>query len=195
MNEDQQANLVTMIERQGNRLLRLVEDVLTAARIESGAPRMRRELIDLREACDFVVESIRHSDLGEQHEIVVQTDPERPKVWGDNGAIQQILSNLVENACKYSEGNTRVGVFATEVADEAIIQVADQGHGMTKEEANTIFDRFRQVDQSSTRASGGVGLGLYIVKSLVEAHNGMIEVDSEPGRGSTFTIRFPKRAR
>lgn len=195
MNADQQSNLVTMIERQGNRLLRLVEDVLTAARIESGMPRMRRELVDLKDLCEFVVESIRHSDLGEGREISVQTEPERPQVWGDVGAIQQIVSNLVENACKYSEPGSKVGVFVTELPDEAILQIADRGYGMTREEIDTIFDRFRQVDQSSTRASGGVGLGLYIVKSLVEAHNGTIEVESEPGRGTTFSVRFPKRAR
>lgn len=195
MNEEQQTNLVTMIERQGNRLLRLVEDVLMAARIESGMPKMRRELVDLRDACEFVIESVRHSDLGEGREIVIQSDPERPKVWGDSGAIQQILSNLIENACKYSDGDTRIGVFATELPGEAVLQVADQGYGMTEEEVSTIFDRFRQVDQSSTRSSSGVGLGLYIVKSLVESHNGTIEVESEPGRGSTFTIHFPKRAR
>ena len=195
MNEEQQAGMVTMIERQGNRLLRLVEDVLTAARIESGAPRMRRELIDLRDACDFVVESIRASDIGDGREIAVHSEPDRPQVWGDGGAIQQIVSNLIENACKYSEPGTKVGIFITELPDEAVLQVADQGHGMSKDEIATIFDRFRQVDQSSTRASGGVGLGLYIVKSLVEAHNGTIEVDSEPERGTTFTVHFPKRSR
>ena len=195
MNEEQQAGMVTMIERQGNRLLRLVEDVLTAARIESGAPRMRRELIDLREVCDFVVESFRLSDIGEGREILVQTEPERPQVWGDNGAIQQIVSNLIENACKYSEPGSKIGVFVTELPDAAVLQIADQGYGMSKEEIETIFDRFRQVDQSSTRSSGGVGLGLYIVKSLVEAHNGTIDVDSVPEKGTTFSITFPKRAR
>ena len=195
MSEEQQGNLVTMIDKQGNRLLRLVEDVLTAARIESGMPRMRRELLDLRDACEFVVESMRHSDVAGNRQIVVQTEPERPQVWGDLGAIQQIVSNLVENACKYSDDNTRIGVFVTEMPDGAILQVADEGFGMTEEETSTIFDRFRQVDQSSTRSSSGVGLGLYIVKSLVEGHNGTIEVDSTPGRGTTFSVRFPKRSR
>lgn len=195
MNPEQQSNLVVMIERQGNRLLRLVEDVLTAARIESGMPRLRRELVDLRDIAEFVVESLRHMDVSEGKEFVIDAEPERPKVWGDLGAIQQVMSNLVENACKYSDPGARIGVFMTELPTEALIQVSDQGHGMTKEEIDTIFDRFRQVDQSSTRVSGGVGLGLYIVKSLVEAHNGEIEVDSKPGIGSTFTVRLPKRSR
>ena len=195
MNEEQQSTMVSMIERQGNRLLRLVEDVLTAARIESGTPRLRRELIDLKDLAKFVVDSIAQTDIAGEREIVVQAEPERPQVWGDVGAIQQIVSNLVENACKYSDPGTRIGVFVTELPDAAFVQVADRGHGMSEAEVVTIFDRFSQVDQSSTRASTGVGLGLYIVKSLVDAHNGTIEVDSEPGVGSTFTVRFPKRIR
>jgi signal transduction histidine kinase len=195
MSEDQQSNLVTMIDRQGNRLLRLVEDVLTAARIESGMPKLRRELVDLRDVAEFVVESLRHSDITRDREMTIQTEPDRPQVWGDLGAMQQILSNLIENACKYSEPGTKVGVFITELETEALVQIADRGQGMSEGDISTIFDRFRQVDQSSTRASGGVGLGLYIVNSLVGAHNGTIEVDSALGRGTTFTVRFPKRTR
>jgi signal transduction histidine kinase len=195
MNPEQQANLVVMIERQGNRLLRLVEDVLTAARIESGAPRMRRELVDMRDVAEFVVESLRQSDVAEGRELIVDSQPERPQVWGDLGALQQIISNLAENACKYSDPGGRIGVFLTELPQEALIQVSDTGQGMSKEEIDTIFDRFRQIDQSSTRATGGVGLGLFIVKNLVEAHNGTIEVESTPEVGSTFTVRLPKRSR
>ena len=195
MNEEQQSNLVDMIERQGNRLLRLVEDVLTAARIESGTPKLRRELIDLKDLADFVVQSIAHTELGAEREITVHPDPQHPQVWGDVGAIQQIVSNLVENACKYSDPGTHIAVFVTELPDAALIQVADRGHGMSQEEISTIFDRFSQVDQSSTRASTGVGLGLYIVKSLVDAHNGTIDVTSTPGTGTTFSVTFPKRAR
>ena len=195
MNEEQQSNLVVMIERQGNRLLRLVEDVLTAAHIESGMPKLRRELVDLKDVAEFVVDSLRHSDVAEGREFAIETTPERPQVWGDAGALQQIMSNLVENACKYSPEGTRVGVFVTELDNESLIQVSDRGQGMSQEEIDMVFDRFHQVDSSSTRSSGGVGLGLYIVKSLVEAHNGRIEVDSKLGEGSTFTVHLPKRAR
>ena len=125
--------------------------------------------------------------------MAIETEPDRPHVWGDLGALQQIMSNLIENACKYSPPGTKVGIFITELETEAIVQVADRGQGMSEEEIATIFDRFQQVDQSSTRASGGVGLGLYIVNSLVQAHNGHIEVESVPGQGSTFTVHFPKR--
>ena len=195
MSPEQQVNLTVMIERQGNRLLRLVEDVLTAARIESRVPRLRRELVDLRDATEFVVDSLRQTDLGDTRDITLHFDPDRPQVWGDAGAIQQILSNLVENALKYSDSDDAVNVWISETPAEARIEVRDDGHGMSTEQIDTIFERFRQVDQSSTRRIGGVGLGLYIVKSLVEAHNGDVEVESEVDKGSVFRVRFPKRAR
>lgn len=195
MDEEQQSNLVSMIERQGNRLLRLVEDVLTAARIESGIPRLRRELLDLHAVADVVVESVMHTDMGGEREITVESQPDHPHVWGDTGAVQQIIANLLENACKYSEPRTKISVLVAEREHEAVIEVVDQGQGMTEEEVATIFDRFRQIDSSSTRSVSGVGLGLYIVKSLVEAHNGTIEVDSTVGKGSTFTVHLPKRSR
>lgn len=192
MTADQQATFVEMIERQGQRLLRLVQDILTTAHIESGMPKLRRELVDLRAGAEVIIEDLRHTYPS--REVTLTTDPERPQVWGDLGALQQILTNLVENALKYSEEGA-VDVTLSESRTETLIRVRDFGRGITTEQLDTIFDRFRQVDQSDTRGHGGVGLGLYIVKSLVEAHNGDIEVDSEPGRGTTFTVRLPKRMR
>ena len=192
MTPDQQATFVEMIERQGQRLLRLVQDILTSAHIESGMPKLRRELVDLRAASEVIVGDLRHTYEG--REIVLETDPERPQVWGDLGALQQILSNLVENALKYSDEGA-VRVFLSETPTETTIAVADQGRGISADKLDSIFDRFRQVDQSDTRATGGVGLGLFIVKSLVEAHNGTIAVSSEEGKGTTFTVQLPKRSR
>ena len=194
MNEEQQDNLAVTIERQGKRLLRLVEDVLTTARIESRLPRLRRELVDLREVAEFVVEDLKHNEVSRDKEISIEAQPERPQVWGDMGAIQQILSNLVENALKYSAPGTRVTLRASEGETAATLQVIDQGYGMTAEQIQTIFDRFQQIDSSSTRDSGGFGLGLYIVKSLVEAQNGVVDVKSTPGVGSTFTVTLPMRS-
>ncbi len=192
MTPEQQATFVEMIERQGQRLLRLVQDILTSAHIESGMPKLRRELVDLREATEVIIEDLRHSHPG--REVTLQTNPDRPRTWGDLGALQQVLSNLIENALKYSERGT-VEVVLTETATESVIAVKDHGRGISRQQLDTIFDRFRQVDQSNTRGAGGVGLGLYIVKSLVEAHNGEIKVDSVEGAGTTFTVGLPKRSR
>ncbi len=192
MTPDQQATFVEMIERQGQRLLRLVQDILTSAQIESGMPKLRRELVDLGAAAEVIVGDLRHTFEG--REISLRADPERPQVWGDLGALQQVLSNLVENALKYSEDGP-VMVSLVESQTETTIAVSDRGRGISRDELDTIFDRFRQLDQSNTRATGGVGLGLYIVKSIVEAHNGTIEVESSEGSGTTFTVHLPKRSK
>jgi len=192
MTPGQQATFVEMIERQGQRLLRLVQDILTTAHIESGMPKLRRELVDLRAAAEVIIDDLRHGHPG--REVVLTTIPERPQTWGDLGALQQILSNLIENALKYSDEGP-VEVMLSETPAEAVIGVRDSGHGISSEQLESIFDRFRQVDQSDTRSKGGVGLGLYIVKSLVEAHNGEIKVQSAAGKGTTFSVHLPKRSR
>jgi signal transduction histidine kinase len=194
MNEEQKSNLIAMIERQGNRLLRLVDDVLTTARIESRLPRLRREHIDLSEVCEVVAEDLGHSDIGRGRRIDVECQPENPQVWGDRGSLEQVLNNLVENALKYSDAPSPVTIKAAELPSGVELSVVDEGHGMHEDQLNSIFDRFHQIDSSMTRDRGGFGLGLYIVKSLVEAHNGSIEVESKPGHGSTFRIQLPKRS-
>jgi two-component system phosphate regulon sensor histidine kinase PhoR len=100
----------------------------------------------------------------------------------------------VENALKYSDPPAKVTIKAVELPSGVELSVIDEGHGMREDQLNLIFDRFHQLDSSMTRDRGGFGLGLYIVKNLVEAHNGSIEVESKPGEGSIFRIRLPKRS-
>ena len=194
MNEDQRGSFIEMIERQGQRLLRLVEDILTSAQIESGMPRLRRELVDLRGAAEVIIGDLAHSQYAEGREINLRTNPEQPHVWGDLGALQQILSNLIENSLKYSGDTGPIDVYIEENEVETRLVISDQGAGIPSDKLDSIFDRFRQADQSLTRGRGGVGLGLYIVKSLVDAHNGTIEVSSQEGEGASFAVIMPKRA-
>jgi signal transduction histidine kinase len=194
MKPEQREEFMGMIERQGSRLLRLVEDVLTTARIESGQRRLRRELVDLRTAVQPLIDELHLTSVGHEREIRLVAEPEHPEVWGDLSAVQQIAANLLENALKYGGEDTPVVIEVRELATESVIEVRDQGPGLTKDEIDTIFERFRQVDSSSTRKVGGVGLGLFIVKSLVDAHRGKIEVESSKGHGTTFRVSFPKRS-
>ena len=194
MNEEQHARFTEMIQRQGTRLLRLVEDVLDTARIESGRSHLRREVVDLRELAENIAEDLAQTDLGTDRVITVISDPDQPTAWGDPTALQQIVGNLMENALKYSDEGSKVTVTVQETATEAILEVTDEGHGISPEQIVTIFDRFRQADSPSTRGSGGFGLGLYIVKNLVATHRGDVEVESELGKGTTFRVRLPKRA-
>jgi two-component system, OmpR family, sensor histidine kinase KdpD len=194
MQADQQALFMEMIERQGNRLLRLVDDVLTAARMETGQQTMKREHLDLRSIAEAVRDELSLIEVGKERPIDIVCDPERPTVWGDRTGVQQMMVNLVENALKYSPADKPVQLTLVELPSESVLEVTDQGQGMTDEQLADIFERFRQLDQSSTRPVGGFGLGLYIVKNLVNGHQGEIEVESEEGKGTTFRIRLPKRA-
>jgi signal transduction histidine kinase len=103
------------------------------------------------------------------------------------------LVNLVENALKYSPPPRPVEITLVEVSRETVIEVTDRGRGMDEKQLADIFERFSQLDSSSTRPVGGFGLGLYIVKNLINAHGGEIEVESELDQGTTFRIRLPKR--
>lgn len=193
MDDPQKLAFLEMIERQGNHLMRMVEDVLTAAKIEHGVGKMRRELIDLRLLAEQVIEDLGHAPVGTNRTITLECDPDRPQVWGDLRSVQQILTNLTENALKYSDGP--VVLRTIETPKEARLEVSDQGPGMDEDQVKLIFDRFQQIDSSSTRSVGGVGLGLFIVKNLAESLNGSIAVDSRPGEGTTFSVTLPKRSR
>jgi signal transduction histidine kinase len=194
MSPEEHAKFMEMIERQGTRLLRLVEDVLDTSRIESGGPHLRREQVDLRRVAENVIEDLSNTHVGAGREVVLLTRPEHPRAWGDPTALQQVLGNLVENALKYSDDGSQVVVSVTETATESILQVSDEGQGISPEQIRTIFDRFRQADSTPSRGVGGFGLGLYIVKNLVATHRGDVEVESEVSKGSTFRVRLPKRA-
>ena len=194
MQPEQRSAFEEIIQRQADRLLRLVEDVLTASRVESGLPQLRRDLVDLAKLGQLVVEDMTHAKSGQGRTINLEVVPPTAKVWGDRVALEQILSNLIENALKYSENDTEVDVRLTETPAESIIEVTDHGYGIPADQLEQIFERFRQVDSSSTRSAGGFGLGLFIVKNLVNAHRGSVDVQSEEGVGTTFRIRLPKRA-
>lgn len=193
MDPENHARFMEMIERQGGRLLRLVEDVLTTSQIESGRP-MKRVLVDLKQAAQEVIEELQQVNVGKDRDIGLVAEPDKPQIWCDLIAVQQIMTNLVENALKYSGEQSRVIVTVKETTEEGLLEVADNGVGISEEGLQVIFDRFHQVDSSSTRKVGGFGLGLFIVKQLVDAHGGDINVTSSEGVGTTFTVRFPKRS-
>jgi two-component system sensor histidine kinase KdpD len=192
MDAEHHETFMNIIQRQADRLLRLVQEVLTASRMESDRPRLGRSLVELRDLVEHLIEDFCHTELGARRRIVLHCEPERPQAWADPVAMEQVLSNLIENALKYSASD--VDVALSETPSEAVVEVADRGEGMSAEQLATIFDRYRQVEPSSTRSVGGFGLGLFIVKNLVEAQGGTIDVRSEQGIGTRFRIHLPKRA-
>jgi len=188
---EQQDEFFNIMSRQGERILRLIEELLQASRIEAGAARLRREPLDL----STIVTDVRNglSGLARSHHLDFEAPGGELGLFGDATAIEHVLTNLVENAIKYSPSETTIRLTVEEDPGEVQIKIADQGQGIEPEDLPFIFERFRQANTPG-RTRSSVGLGLYIVRSLVTAHGGRVWADSKVGQGTTFTIALPRRA-
>jgi signal transduction histidine kinase len=187
---DQIASFMNIIDRQSERLARLVEDLLFVSRIEAGTIRVQMEEVTFADFMKDVVDALTPQGRSRVWLDVDRTDL---RVVIDPNRTEQILRNLIENALKFSPPDSQV--FLTGKVEDGLIQisVADQGVGISKEEIPRIFERFHQAGEVMTREAEGAGLGLYITKRLVEAMEGEISVESNPGEGTTFRVTLPLR--
>lgn len=184
---------VEAIHGSGKHLLNLINDILDLAKIEAGQMDLVAEPLDLRALVEDMASATRVLLKEKPVEMVIDVPDDFPKIHGDSLRLRQILSNLMTNASKFTEEGT-ITVWAQVDRDDparAHIGVSDTGIGMTPDQLNVIFDRFRQVDQSHTRRAGGTGLGLSITRQLIQMHGGDIQVRSIPGEGSTFSFTVP----
>ena len=186
---------IEVIERNARLQARMVEDLLDMSRILSGKLAMELQRTDLTGVIDAAVAAVRHAADTRHVRIHTALETTRP-VNGDPGRLQQVLWNLLTNAIKFTPSDGLVTVFAREVeragAHHVEISVTDSGQGIDPEFLPHVFDRFRQADASTTRRHGGLGLGLSIVKSLVEMHQGSVEARSPgEGQGATFIVCLP----
>lgn len=182
------------IRRQSNRLGALVSDLLTLSRIESAADPPEK-IIDLRSPVGEVLSLLGPSSEERDLELVAECPPAPVLVLGEEESIRQALSNLVDNAVKYSSAGGRVVVRLQAENGRATLEVEDHGPGMAPEHLDRIFERFYRVDRARSRELGGTGLGLAIVKNVARRHGGGVDVESERGRGSTFRFWLPTAAR
>ena len=183
-----------IIGRQARHLSRLIDDLLDVSRIMSGKITLRRDPVDLREVVRQCVES-RQAALSGSHHVSLLTDARPLVVQGDPVRLEQIVGNLLDNAVKYSPAGESIRVAARRADDEAVLSVEDRGMGLAPEMLESIFEPFTQGDFSLHRARGGLGLGLAVVKGLVEQHGGRVSAHSAgPGRGSEFVVRLPLSA-
>lgn len=177
------------IEMESKRMSRLVDDLLTLARAEAGGLPIRRELLSLDRLVLEVYEQILYLKYPVR---VILKNVTSAYIVGDSDRLKQLLINLMTNAVKYTDPGGTVQIsMTTDGNQQAIFSVSDTGIGISKEDLPHIFDRFYRVNRARTRERGGSGLGLSIVKSIVDAHKGTIKVESEAGVGSTFTVFFP----
>jgi len=182
--------LLDMIAVQSRRLAELVEEILVAGQLDSGSLSVVTEPFDPAELV-WTAAAAARLRVGADTTIDVSVPPVLPKVAGDAERTRQVLTNLVDNAVKYSPhgGRIELGVEADE--ENARFTVRDQGLGIPLAEQKRIFDKFYRLDPDHRRGIGGSGLGLYICRELVRSMNGRIWVESDPGRGATFTFELP----
>jgi signal transduction histidine kinase len=179
---------VENLRHGAERLAQMVSDLLDATRIEATRLSLQPQALSLPGAVDNLLDRVAPT-LGE-HPVEVVVEEQPPRVFVDPTRLDQILTNLLDNAAKYSDSGTRIVVRIRPDGAGALISVEDQGAGIAAEELPKLFDRFYQAKRARTKKSG-LGLGLYITKGLVEAHGGRLTVESVPNRGSTFRVWLP----
>jgi PAS domain S-box-containing protein len=192
LDTNQQARAIETIERNAVVQQRIIEDILDVSRIVTGKIRLEVSSIDLLPAVQAAIDSVGPSAASRGVTMNAQLDPAIGRVLGDSSRLQQIVWNLVSNAIKFTPRGGAVSVLLRRDGPSAELVVADTGRGIPLEFLPHVFDRFRQGDASTTRAHGGLGLGLAIVRHLTELHGGTVQASSDgDGCGATFTIRLP----
>ncbi|MBP1148953.1 MULTISPECIES: PAS domain S-box protein [Methylocaldum] len=181
-----------MIERQTQHLARLVDDLLDVSRVTRGKINLHKLPVDLVALTARVVENHRPSASAHQHTVTLTLPPCPLYVEGDDVRLTQVLDNLLNNANKYTPDGGHIWVTVKDRKDEVLVSIRDSGIGIAENDLSEVFDLFAQVDPGIDRARGGLGIGLSLVKRLVEMHGGYVEARSDgPGKGSEFIIYLP----
>jgi signal transduction histidine kinase len=189
--EERRQRYYDVLVEQSTRLSSLVTNILDLARIEEGRKEFRFEEVDLGELVRELGTTTQHRVGHEGYIVEARIEDTLPPVRADRDAIAQAISNLVDNAIQYSGESKRINLYASAGDGHVTVAVEDFGVGIPEDEIDRVFERFYRGGDELTRTVKGSGLGLTLVKEVVEAHGGTVVVKSEPGRGSTFSIRLP----
>ncbi len=181
-----------MMERQLGQLVRLIDDLLDLSRITNGKIELRRERVDLASVVRDAVETSRPVLESSRHELTLTQPPGAVFVYVDRARLAQVFANLLNNSAKYTEPGGRIWLTVQRHGSDAVVKVRDTGVGIAPDMLARIFDLFTQGDGSLERSQGGLGIGLSLVRHLVEMHGGRVEARSDgPGKGSEFVVRLP----
>jgi two-component system CheB/CheR fusion protein len=187
------ARAIEISQRQITHMARLLDDLLDVSRITRGKIHLRMEIVELRESVTGFVETNKHAIESRRHKLVVELPKEPVYVEADPPRLDQIISNLVNNAVKYTEPGGQITIKLETEGDDALVRVRDTGIGLAPEMLARIFDPFTQVSHSLDRSQGGLGIGLTLVRRLVELHGGSVSANSAGlGKGSEFVVRLPQ---
>lgn len=190
--ERQLRDYLELIARENVRLSNLIDNFLTFSRLERGRQQFRFEPLEPARVVADAVEALQDKLHDAHCTFAQQVEPGLPRIRGDADALSTVLINLLDNAWKYTDADKRISARAYATHGHVCFEVADNGIGIAHSESKRIFDRFYQVDQSLTRQRAGCGLGLGIVHYIVRAHHGAVQLESEPGKGSTFRVTIPQ---
>jgi len=183
---------VEILNRQTSHMVRQVDDLLDVSRISRGKIELRKELTEIGAVINHAVEAIQPLRQRSGHELVVTLPPQPLHVRGDPARLTQVVGNLLTNACKFTAHGGKISLTLEQAADQAVIRVSDDGIGIAPAHITRIFEIFAQVGRTPEGSSEGLGLGLPLVKKLVELHGGTVEARSEGlGHGSQFVVRLP----
>jgi signal transduction histidine kinase len=182
---------LAVIEEESDRLNELIDNLLDASRLQAGALPLHVEPVMLDDLVRRVVEKFRPQTR--QHRFVLDFPPDLPSVQGDEARLEQVVSNLLTNAIKYSPSGGTITLAGRVLPDSVVVTVTDQGIGIAPVEQARVFDAFYRVDDAPTRRTQGTGLGLYLARAVVEGHGGKLSVESEPGQGAAFSFSIPRR--
>lgn len=183
---------LVMIERQLGQLVRLVDDLIDVSRITSDKIVLRKSATDLASILEQSIEACRPLADRKQQRILTRLPDHPVRLLGDPARLAQVFGNLLNNASKYSDPGRDIWITADDHGDHVDVVVKDAGMGISSEHLGRIFDMFTQIDRTHERSQGGLGIGLSLVRRLVDMHGGTVTAHSEgPGRGSAFTVRLP----
>lgn len=190
---DKQRDFLRTILNSGEALLNLINDILDLTKIEAGKLELNLEAVHLGSALVSVLSVVKPRARDKNLQITTYLPNRLPALWADSAKLNQVLLNLLTNAIKFTPETGRVGIEARPTDDGFVqIRVSDTGIGIPPEDLDRIFERFTQIDTSSTRSRGGTGLGLAITRDLIQLHQGSITVQSQPGVGSQFIFTIPQ---
>ncbi len=185
---EKQQRWAANIHTNGGQLLVLINEILDLAKLEAGQARVKPESLDVPAFCEQAAAQFRPQAEKKEIELRVRTAPEWPEIRQDAGKLRQIVSNLLSNAVKFTPDGGRITLVAEHAEGKLIVSVSDTGVGIAPEEQEMVFQKFRQASNPLTREQGGTGLGLSIVRELAKLLGGNVAVQSDVGRGSTFTL-------
>ncbi len=193
--DDSLTPVVEIMTRQVDHLVRLVDDLLDVSRISQGKIELRRERIELAQVIKDAVEAVHSLYEAEDRELIISLPAGPIYLYADATRLTQVISNLLNNALKFTHQGGNVTLSARQAGGEAVVEVRDDGIGIPADQLDRIFEMFIQADASLVRSQGGLGLGLMLVRQLVELHEGRVEATSSgTGQGSVFTLHLPALA-